>query len=305
MFNILLRSGSFVFLIILGAMLKHFHFFSPKDYAIPTKIVLNITLPAAVITSFASYRPDPSLLILTGLGLGINALLLILGFALSKHKDAGSRPVWINSIPGYNIGSFALPFIQSFLSPASVVACCLFDTGNALMCTGGTYAISSGILGGGENMSLKAIGKKLLSSAPFMTYLIMLIVSMIGIRVPEAVVTFLNPLAVANPFLSMMMVGMMFDTKMEKETMKDVWGMLVIRILVSIAACAGFYFLLPFSLEIRKALALAVFAPVSISSTIFAEKMGGDPAEAACINSLYIPVSVTCIVILLTIFGTL
>ena len=47
MLNILLKSASFVFLIVLGYLLKRCRFFGPKDYTIPMKLVLNITLPAA------------------------------------------------------------------------------------------------------------------------------------------------------------------------------------------------------------------------------------------------------------------
>ena len=57
MSQVLLRSSSFLFVMLLGAVLRQTGFFGPKDYVIPMKLVLNITLPAAVITSFASYRP--------------------------------------------------------------------------------------------------------------------------------------------------------------------------------------------------------------------------------------------------------
>ena len=51
MTEVLLRSSSFLFVMLLGAVLRQTGFFGPKDYVIPMKLVLNITLPAAVITS--------------------------------------------------------------------------------------------------------------------------------------------------------------------------------------------------------------------------------------------------------------
>ena len=52
-------------------------------------------------------------------------------------------------------------------------------------------------------------------------------------------------------------------------------------------------------------MAIASFAPVSIASTALSERAGGDPALAACVSSLTIPISVTAIIALLTLFGTL
>lgn len=305
MFTILLKSASFVFLIVLGYLLKRSRFFGPKDYAVPMKLVLNVTLPASVITSYASYQFDLSLLLCTLIGFGMNWLLLGLAWVFSRNRPRPSRTVWLNSLPGYNIGAFALPFVQSFFPASGVVACCLFDSGSALMCTGGTYAISSALLGDKGSLSLKVIGKKLASSLPFMTYFTMLIVSVIGIPVPQALLTFISPMAAANPFLAMIMVGMMFDLDLDREALKDVRGMIVIRVITSVAAALCFYFLLPFPDEIRKALCIAIMAPVSVTSTALAEKAGGNPAEAACVNSLCILISVTCIVILLAVFGTL
>ena len=305
MAQILLKSAGFIFIIILGYCLKRCGFFSPRDYAIPMKLVLNVTLPAAVITSFASYTPDLSLLLCTVLGLGLNWVQLGTACLLSRGKERPSRAVWLNSVPGYNIGAFALPFVQSFLSPASVVACCLFDSGGALMSTGGTYAVSCAIMKDPDGMSLKAIGKKLLSSRPFMTYVIMLVLTMAGISIPQAVVIFISPIANANAFLAMMMIGMMFDLKLEKRVLKDVAGMVAVRMTIAVLASLACYFLLPFDLEIRQAMAIVVFAPVGVACTALTETAGGDPAEAACLNSICMVISIVCIVTLLALFGVL
>ena len=44
---------------------------------------------------------------------------------------------------------------------------------------------------------------------------------------------------------------------------------------------------------------------VSIASTALSERAGGDPALTACVNSLTIPISVTVIIAMLTLFGAL
>ena len=304
MAQVLLKSSSFLAIMLLGALLRRFRFFGAGDYRIVMKLVLNITLPAAVITGFASYRPEPALLLCTVMGFAFNWATLLLAALCSRGKHRSIRAVWLNSVPGYCIGAFALPFVQSFLPPAGVVSCCLFDAGSALMCSGGTYAVSQVILSKDGKVGLGHMGRSLLSSRPFLTYVVMLILSLAGIMIPKPVVDFLSPIASANTFLSMMMVGMMFDTQLDRAALKNAAGMVLMRVCAAAAAACG-CLLLPLPMEVRQALAIAVCAPVSFTSTALSERAGGDPALAACVSSLTIPISVTVIIALLTLFGTL
>jgi len=305
MAQILLRSSSFIFLIILGYVLKSKGFFGPKDYKLLVKILLNVTLPSAVVVSFASFQPDVSLLLGVFAGLVLNIVLLLLGMILSKGCPRESRAIWLNCVPGFNIGTFALPFIKSFLTPAGVVGACLFDIGNGLMCNGTTYSLSKNILDGTKGLNLKRIGKTLLSSTPFMTYLLMLVIVVLGISIPQVVVDFITPAANANAFLAMFMVGLMLDLRIEKTQLKQIGGILGVRFAMAVAAACVSYFLLPLPLEIRQALAISAFAPVSMASTAFAEQAGGDATIAGCVNSASILICIPCMLGLLLTFGIL
>ena len=305
MLPVLLKSASFIFLIALGYFLKRIGFFKKDDYKIPVKIVLNITMPCAVLTSFSSYRPDLSFFTIALLGIGMNFLMLLIGFLMSRKHPVRTRAVWLNCAPGYNISAFAMPFVQSFLSPASLVGTCLFDLGNALMCNGTTFAISKNLLAHTKGINFKQIGKTLLRSVPFLIYLAMLIVTLLHIPIPQAVVSFVSPMANAHPFLAMLMVGMMLDLHLEKALFRDVIGIVAARFFVAVSASAAFYFLLPLPLEIRQALAATVFAPVGMVATAMVPSIGGDPAVAACANSVSILVCIPSILILMTVFGAL
>ena len=303
--QVLLKAGCFLFLIALGYTLKRIGFFGPQDYKIPVKIVLNITMPCSVLVSFASYKPDLSLLLVVGLGFGMNCLLLLVSYFVSRKYPRSTRAVWLNCVPSYNIGAFAMPFVQSFLSPASLVGTCLFDMGNALMCNGTTFAISKNILDGTKGLNLKRIGKTLMTSVPFLAYMILLLITLLNIPIPQQLVTFVTPMANANAFLAMLMVGMMLDLRIPKAIFKEVAGMVAIRFCASVAASLVFFFLLPLSLPIRQALAVTVFAPVGMVSTALVPSAGGDPAVAACTNSVSILICIPSILTLLTIFGVL
>lgn len=305
MAQVLLKSASFVFLILLGYVLKKLGVFSQTDYKIFPKIILNITLPCAVITSFASYEADPSLLLAVAVGFAFNWVGLGIAFVISKKKAHSPRAIWLNCLSGYNIGAFALPFVQSFLSPVGVVAACMMDTGNAIMCTGGTYSLVSGILQGKGGLTIKQILKKLLHSTTFMTYIVMLLITFFGIRIPQGLVNFIQPAANANPFLAMFMVGLMFDVNLDASCVGDIFGILAARFALAVGAACVCYFLLPVELPVRQALCLTTFAPVSVASTALCEQLGGDRKALACLNSLTIAVSIPCMLLLLALFGAL
>ncbi len=303
--NVLLKSGPFIFLIILGYVLKKIGLFGPKDYKIPVKIVLNVTLPCAAIVSFASYEPDFSLLLAMVMSIAINCLMFAVAYILSRSFPRQSRAMWLNCLPGYNIGAFAMPFIHGFLPPASVASTCLFDAGNAVMCCGTTYALSKNILDGTKGLDLKLIGKTLLTSVPFLSYMILLILTLSGVRIPRALVDFVTPMANANSFLAMFMVGMMLDFHIEPNLLKKISGLLVVRLGIGVCATLVCYFLLPLPLEVRQALSILSFAPISATATALAETAGSDPAAIACANSTSILVSIICMMTLLAVFGIL
>ena len=70
-----------------------------------------------------------------------------------------------------------MPFIQGFLGPQGVIATCMFDTGNALMTCGGSYALSCALIGseGGEKFTVKDFARKIFCSVPFDTYVVAMI----------------------------------------------------------------------------------------------------------------------------------
>lgn len=304
MADILLKSASFVCLIALGYFLKHKGMFGKTDFKILSKIVINITLPCASIVSFSKYPPDISLLVIVGVGFGMNWLMLLIATFLSRGYERPSRAVWLNCVTGYNVGTFVLPFVQTFLSPAALVGTCLFNTGNALMCNGTTYAISLNMMEGTKGLNLKSIFKTLLRSVPFLTQVFLLIACIFGLKIPQEVVTFVNPASNANPFLAMFMIGLMLDLHIDKSRIKEIGGILLTRHIVAFIAAAAFFFLLPLDLPLRQSVAIALLAPVGTVSTAMAVRAGGDPAMAAGANSVSILLSIPCILALLAVFGS-
>ena len=274
---VFVKSASFLFVILLGIVFRAIGVFGEKDHRVISNIVLKITLPAAVISSTANMTWKPELLLIPVLALVASWLLIGLGMLMSRGKEKGERVLNMLNFPGWNIGAFALPFLQSFLGAEAVMGACLFDVGNSIMCTGGTYALVS-VVCGGEKPDLKSVGKKLLTSVPFVTYVTMLVLVILGVTVPQGLLDFIGPIASANPFLAMLMVGAMFRIEAKPEYL---WS-------ASLVLAVAVFWLAPFSLAVRQGLAIMVFAPISVIAPAFTEKCGGDEGLASFINSLSI-----------------
>ena len=296
MLVVLSKAIAFVLIILIGYICKRRGVFAPTDYQLVSKIVLNITLPCAVISSFAHFQLDLSLLAAVALGLSGNCVMILIALLLTRRETLAAKIFYIFSLAGYNIGCFTLPFAQAFLTPFAVVALCMFDVGNSIMCTGMTYALTASCIGYADGhkdrFSMKSIAEKLLHSAPFVVYISMLILSLVGVQFPKSVYTFTDIVGAANPFLSMLMIGMMFEIKLDKQAMGYVKELFSVRYLISLACAGAFIYFAPFKQEVNYVIALAFMAPCTIIGPIFVEKLGGNVQLASLFNSMTIITSV-------------
>lgn len=296
MLVVLSKAIAFVLIILIGYICKRRGVFAPTDYQLVSKIVLNITLPCAVISSFAHFQLDLSLLAAVALGLSGNCVMIFVALMLTRRETLAAKIFYIFSLAGYNIGCFTLPFAQAFLTPFAVVALCMFDVGNSIMCTGMTYALTASCIGYADGhkdrFSMKSIAEKLLHSAPFVVYISMLILSLVGVQFPKSVYTFTDIVGAANPFLSMLMIGMMFEIRLDKQAMGYVKELFSVRYLISLACAGAFIYFAPFKQEVNYVIALAFMAPCTIIGPIFVEKLGGNVQLASLFNSMTIITSV-------------
>ena len=296
MLVVLSKAIAFVLIILIGYMCKRRGVFAPTDYQLVSKIVLNITLPCAVISSFAHFQLDLSLLAAVALGLSGNCVMIFVALMLTRRETLAAKIFYIFSLAGYNIGCFTLPFAQAFLTSFAVVALCMFDVGNSIMCTGMTYALTASCIGYADGhkdrFSMKSIAEKLLHSAPFVVYISMLILSLAGVQFPKSVYTFTDIVGAANPFLSMLMIGMMFEIRLDKQAMGYVKELFSVRYLISLVCAGAFIYFAPFKQEVNYVIALAFMAPCTIIGPIFVEKLGGNVQLASLFNSMTIITSV-------------
>ncbi len=298
MLEVLTRAGCFAAIILLGFLLKKIGLFKDSDFSVLSAVVLKITLPGAVIINFANKELDTSLLGLTLLGVLCGALYIVLAFIFNIRNSKERRAFEILNLPGYNIGCFALPFVQSFLGPLGVIATCLFDIGNGFICLGTAFSIAVMVKDGGR-FSLKRVFRTLMKSVPFILYVAMPILCLLHVTIPQPITSLAGIVGNANAFMAMFMIGVGFKLAADKTQLGKIIKILVIRFSVAIILATVFYFFLPFSMEIRKTLMLLVFSPIGAAVPAFTGEMKGDVGLSSAVNSLSIICSIVFMVTLL------
>lgn len=298
MLEILTRAGSFISIIVLGYVLKKIGFFKQEDFTILSRITIRITLPATIITSFAGKQIDTAMLSLTFLAIGCGLIYVAIGYLINRKSSKEQQAFDMLNLPGYNIGTFVIPFAQSFLGPLGVIAVSLFDTGNAVICLGGAFSLAC-MVKDGTGFSVKRIGLALAKSVPFVFYVAMLTLNLLKIRLPEIVLSTAGIIGNANAFMAMLMIGVGFKLEGNKSQVRTIVRLLSIRYGVATILALIFYFVLPFDLQVRQALVILVYSPIGSAIPGFTGEMKGDVGLSSALNSIAMVISITITVTLL------
>lgn len=287
---VLLKAFSFILIIFLGYGLKKLVFRDPACHRILAFILLNITLPATVIHAFSHFQRDTSLLLVVLLGFLCALIPMLIVYLISHRLPTEKRAFSMINVTGFNIGAFSLPFIQNFFGPGGMIVACLFDIGNAFMVTGGSFAFTSTLLrtSSGERQTVGILLKKFICSVPFDTYMLMLLVVIFNIPVPDTIMILLEPLANANSFIAMLLIGMMFEFRTRADKYRTMCSVIGLRLLFGAICSFLLYFCLPFPQEIRQVLAVVAFAPVSSIAPIYTVRCQSDGA----LSSLTLSISI-------------
>lgn len=296
--DVLIKAGCFIGIIILGFLLRRFGFFKEGDFQILSKITLKITLPAAIVVSFSQIEVQASMLTISLIALLCGILYMIIAFVINSRADRKRQAFEVLNLPGYNIGLFAMPFVGGFMGAIGSVTTSLFDTGNAFVCLGGSYGVASSI-NDGSGFSGKRIIKALVTSMPFMTYIVMILLNLLGLKLPSPVISYAETIRGANTFMAMLMLGVGFKLEANKSQIFQIVKLVLIRYTVAAILACVFYFLLPFSLEIRQTLVLLAFSPIGAAVPAFTAEMKGDFGLSSAVNSICILCSIVFMTVLM------
>ena len=300
MTDILSRAGAFVAIILLGYILKRIGLFKEEDFGVLSKLLLKVTFPCAIITTFAGREIDPTMLVLALLAIGCGVIYMLVAAVINLRAPREQRAFDILNLPGYNIGNFTMPFVQSFLGPTGIIATGIFDMGNAVICLGGAFGVASTVKSG-TRFSILRILRALLKSVPFLTYVVMLLMNVLNITLPAPVKECIGIIGSANPFLAMFIIGVGFKIGGDSAQRGKIVRLLALRYGIAIPIALLFWFVLPFPLEVRQALVILAFSPIGSAVPPFTAELKGDVGLSSAVNSTAILISIIINVVLLNV----
>ena len=300
--DVFIKSFTFVLIIVIGYVLKKCRILKKQDANVIATIIMNITLPCALLTSANGIELNGLILILIVIGILSNVVMMVIGYMFSIKEHNVMKASFMINTSGYNIGNFVLPFVQSFFPGLGVVYLCSFDIGNALMGLGITYAVSSHVASGESSFRIQDLLKKLFSSIPFDVYVLIFILAIFKIKIPTPILSVATTIGAGNSFLAMLMIGLMLELKISSREIKNVFKVLSLRVVGTILISLFTFFVLPIPLLAKEILILSFFAPLSTVSAVFSKKIGYEGDMPAVANSLSIILAVVCMTVLLMLF---
>ena len=275
--DVLIKVAAFAAIIAAGYFARRSGMLGAQPETTIPKIVFNFTLPCAIIHAFGAADFTPDLLLLVPLGFVCAIVPFFVTVLLTRTTEQRDRVFYLLNSCGFNIGCFALPFVQSLFSPTMAVATCLFDAGNAIMMTGGSYALT-GLIAGGKKIDhpVRFVLRRLLSSVPFDAYMVLIVLAVLEIHLPDEVVKFTEPIANANSFLALFMLGLMIRFTADRKQIREIAQLAGIRIVAAAVFTALEFAFLPFGFTSKVVIAILLWAPSSALGPVFTLRSGGD-----------------------------
>ena len=293
-------------IILTGYLSKRAGKFKNRDYRIMQVALFNLVLPCAIIYSFATNPHDSSMLWISVFGFVVAFIPPVLIFLTTRHTPVQDRAFTMLNGSGFNIGCFCFPVVQAFLGTAAIVPAAMFDIGNCVMVAAGTNVMTQTLLHiqPGKTLDeqyqghapvlpytkpkdrdarrlarhalLRNVAKGFFGSIPFDTYLVMIVLMLANVKIPAVVATFVEPLANANSFVAMLMVGMLMDLPAGRDDVMKLLKIIGLRLPFGLLSAVCAWFVLPFGANVREAVVMCCLAPIAVFSTLFTDEVLGN-----------------------------
>ncbi|SFH64987.1 AEC family transporter [Pisciglobus halotolerans] len=296
MLAILIQAIRFIAVILAAYFFKRTGFLKQADGDTVSRIIVYFTLPATIIIGMSGTELNRTVLLFMTIGLLANLMLSLVGGFLWHKKGAIDQSMMVFTISGYNIGNFALPFIQGFF-PAAIPLLGSFDIGNALMLSGGTSLMVDQMdKEQQEKIVFTDMLRRLFASPPFTTYILMFGLALFHYTLPSPVMSVVEIFASGNAFLSMFMIGLYLELNVNRFQLKKAFRLLGIRYGSAAILSVLLYLVLPLSPIEKGVLVLVLFSPFASLHAINAILYKNEPSFVGFISSL----SIICSLILMT-----
>ena len=114
MFDVLIKSITYILIIAIGFTLKRKKILKKEDANVIATIIMNITFPCALLTSANGIEISFIILILILIGILSNVIMIFVSYFVTAKENKMLRAAYMLNVSSYNIRNFVLPFVQGF-----------------------------------------------------------------------------------------------------------------------------------------------------------------------------------------------
>lgn len=252
-------------IIAIGYIAKRSGLISRSEGQTLSKIILNVTLPALILVTFADITLSPHLLLLSLICIAYGVALLFISRVLFKKEVRQNKGAFIISMLGFNVGLFAYPFVESIWGSEGLKHMAIFDMGNALLIFGLAYITAVLHAPGEKQVSIKFIAAKMATFVPLLCYVAAVSISLLNITLPPISLQVFETLASANSILVLLVIGIYLNFSLEKSLIRPFLKVVTFKYLLGISTGVLLYVTLPFDELFRATLLLGLVLPVGMA----------------------------------------
>ena len=292
MVEIAVKALSLVAVVGLALVLKRVGWASIRDFPLVSRLVLSVTLPCALLTSFNEYTLDTALLSLVLIGLVATSAQQVIGYLLARCRGRREQAFAVLNSGSFNIGAFGMPYLSGFMGPQAILYAALFDIGNAVGGAGIGYGWGMALSREPGRRRWRETLRTLLGSPVLITYLALLAMQLLRLRLPDPVIAFTGLVGAANPFLAMLMIGLGLEIRLDRSKYAAAARHLAVRYAFCAVAAWACWTLLPFGTEVRLVLVMVLFAPIASMIAGFTGRAGLDVELSSFMTSVSLIVGI-------------
>ena len=297
------RTATLLFLIALSFLLKKWGILKNEARGVLGNLYTTVIFPALVISSYANLERDLALLWVILIGLGAGLIMLAVMLLLNRKESREAKAFVAVNCSSINVGAFAFPFLQGYLTPVQLLPVLLFDLGNGIMAFSGSAVAGQTVLIGKPGDSLRAGIKQIVTCVPVWAYLLSLLLYATGWSLPQPVYDAAGLIAGASPILAMVIIGLTLDFPKRPGLLRWLGKLLAIHYGTVLLLALLCYLLLPYSHTIRAILIILMISPLGMAGLIHTERLGLDRDSAGLLNTITILIGVAAVVILVPRIG--
>ncbi|MBN2510363.1 MAG: AEC family transporter [Spirochaetales bacterium] len=292
-------------IIATGFILKQAKVLSVDHGKALSRVIINVTLPALILTTVSTIDLDFSLFMAPVICGAFSLGVALISMGLFKHEaPAEQGPARMSSV-GFNIGLFAYPLIQGLFGTEGLSVVAMFDVGNAFIVFGVSYLLGylSSSARRGRPISITSAGMLFLTSIPFMSYVTAVTMNLTGLSFPPFAADVLHTLAKANTGMALVVLGLTLDVKFDKKHLSLIMKVVGLRYAAGFTAGILLYLFLPFPAVYRTVILFALLFPVGLAVIPYSAEFDYDVAITGTIANITIIASFTFMWLFMLIFS--